>query len=516
LGQRRQIAHGSAPDEFTSSINEFFAFASPPLAGFTILGIETGGGNMRDLEIRTRKGATISLSASALSVLAGHVAGTLLLRGDAAYDIVRKVWNGMVDRRPALIARCAHSEDVVACVRFAREHELSVSVRGGGHNYGGTSVSDGGMMIDLSAMRAVSVDPAARVARAAAGLRLGALDAAAAKHGLATTLGVNTDTGIAGLTLGGGYGWLAGRFGLACDNLIGAEVVTADGGHLEVNQSENEDLLWGLRGAGANLGIVTRLDYRLHPLGLVMGGLVIYSMEHAHAALRLFDDFAATCPDEVSTVGLLLHTPDGAPAIAIGLCYAGPLDKVDAVLAPLLRSVPVLANVLEVQPYTKLQTLFDAVWPPGRLYYSKSAITRRLSDAAIDCLVTHGREMPTSLSAIAFQQLHGAAARIGVSETAFPHRFDHLSMYVHPATDDPAQASTIVDWGRRCWAAMQPFMESAVYVNGIEDLREEGSLRVREAYGANYDRLARLKALYDPSNFLSGNSNIAPLVERSY
>jgi FAD/FMN-containing dehydrogenase len=364
-------------------------------------------------------------------------------------------------------------------------------------------------------MRAVSVDPVARVARAAAGLRLGDFDAATAARGLATTLGVNTDTGISGLTLGGGYGWLAGRFGLACDNLIGAEVVTADGRHLEVNQSENEDLLWGLRGAGANLGIVTRLDYRLHPVGLVMGGLVMYPMEHGHAALRLFDDFAASSPDEVSLVGLLLHTPEGAPAIGVSLCYSGPLDQADAVLAPLLRPLPLLANLLKVQPYSKLQTLFDAVWPPGRLYYSKSSITRRLSDAAIDCVMAHGREMPTPLSAIAFQQLHGAAARIGVSETAFPHRFDHISMYVHPATDDPAQARTIVDWGRRCWSAMQPFMESAVYVNGIEDLGEEGSARVREAYGDNYDRLAQLKARYDPTNFLTGNSNITPAVENA-
>jgi len=472
-------------------------------------------GNMRDIEILTRDGATISLSASALTGLAGRVAGTLLLRGDATYDVVRKVWNGMVDRRPALIARCARSEDVVACVRFAREHDLSISVRGGGHNYGGTSVSEGGMMIDLSAMRAVSIDPVARIARAAAGLRLGEFDAAAAEHGLATTLGINTDTGIAGLTLGGGYGWLAGRFGLACDNLIGAEVITADGRRVEVTESANADLLWGLRGAGANLGIVTRLDYRLHPLGPVMGGLVIYSIEHGPAALRLFDDYAASCPDDVSMTGLLLHAPDGAPAIGIGLCYAGPLDKADAVVAPLLRPLPVLANLLEVQPYTKLQTLFDSVWPPGRLYYSKSSIARRLSAEAIDCLVTHGRAMPTPLSAIAFQQLHGAAARIGASETAFPHRFDHLSMYVHPATDDPAQARTIVDWARRCWAAMQPFMEPAVYVNGIEDLGEEGSLRVREAYGVNYDRLARLKARYDPANFLSGNSNITPRVENS-
>jgi hypothetical protein len=310
--------------------------------------------------------------------------------------------------------------------------------------------------------------------------------------------------------LGGGYGWLAGRFGLACDNLVGAEVVTADGRQLAVGLDANPDLFWGLRGAGANLGIVTRFDYRLHQVGPVLGGMVIYSLSHGRAALRLFDDFADSCPDEVSCVGLLLTTPDGTPAVAIAVCYAGPLDKGESVLAPLSRSVPVLANLLEVQPYTKMQTLFDAAWPPGRRYYNKSSITRRLSAAAVEALVEHGAKMPTKLSAIALQQLHGAASRIGVGDTAFPHRFDHLSMYVHPATDDPAESDKIVAWGRRCWLDMQPFMEDAVYVNGIEDAQEEGEQRVLEAYGANHARVAALKATFDPTNFLSGNQNVRP------
>jgi FAD/FMN-containing dehydrogenase len=467
---------------------------------------------MRDLEIRNTSGAFMTLCSSEVVSLAKSVVGTLLLPGDAAYDGVRQVWNGMVNKRPALIVRCARTTDVIACVRFAREHELLISIRGGGHNYAGSSVSQGGMMIDLSAMRTVTVDPVARIARASAGLRLGELDAATAAHGLVTTLGVNTDTGIAGLTLGGGYGWLAGRFGLACDNLIAAEVVTADGRCLTVNETEHADLLWGLRGAGANLGIVTRLDYRLHQLGAVFGGLVIYSMEHGRAALRLFDEFSASCPDEVSTGGFLVHRPDGAPAVAIGLCYAGPMDRTDRVVSPLLNSVPVHANLLESQPYMKLQTLFDAVWPPGRLYYNKSSIARRLNIDAIDCLVAHGRSMPTVLSAIAFQQLHGVAARVGATETAFPHRFDHLSMYVHPATDNPEEANTIVEWGRRCWDDMQPYMEPAVYVNGLENAYEEGMHRVHEAYGANYDRLLNLKRQYDPTNFLSGNANVRPAV----
>ena len=465
---------------------------------------------MVDQTIVATHGTPVTLSATKVERFASGLAGRLLRQSDRDYDEARRVWNGMVDKRPALIARCAGTADVVASVRFAREHDLLISVRGGGHNYAGKSVCEGGLMIDLSPMKGIIVDPGRQTVRAGAGLRLGEFDQATQAHGLATTLGVNTDTGIAGLTLGGGYGWLGGRFGLACDNLLAAEVVTADGRQLTASADENSDLFWGLRGAGANLGIVTRFDYRLHPIGQVLGGMVIYPMSNGRAALRLFDDFADTCPDEVSCAGLLLSAPDGAPAVAIAVCYTGPPDKGEAVLAPLTRSLPVMANLLEVQPYTKMQTLFDAAWPPGRRYYNKSSITRRLSAEAIEVLVEYGATMPTNLSAIAFQQLHGAASRIGVTDTAFPHRFDHLSMYVHPATDNPAESNKIVAWGRRCWQDMQPFMEDAVYVNGLEDAQEEGEQRVLEAYGANHARIAALKATFDPTNFLSGNQNVTP------
>jgi len=465
---------------------------------------------MVDQTIVATHGTPVTLSATKVERFASGLAGRLLRQSDRDYDEARRVWNGMVDKRPALIARCAGTADVVASVRFAREHDLLISVRGGGHNYAGKSVCEGGLMIDLSPMKGIIVDPGRQTVRAGAGLRLGEFDQATQAHGLATTLGVNTDTGIAGLTLGGGYGWLGGRFGLACDNLLAAEVVTADGRQLTASADENSDLFWGLRGAGANLGIVTRFDYRLHPIGQVLGGMVIYPMSNGRAALRLFDDFADTCPDEVSCAGLLLSAPDGAPAVAIAVCYTGPSDKGEAVLAPLTRSLPVMANLLEVQPYTKMQTLFDAAWPPGRRYYNKSSITRRLSAEAIEVLVEYGATMPTNLSAIAFQQLHGAASRIGVADTAFPHRFDHLSMYVHPATDNPAESNKMVAWGRRCWQDMQPFMEDAVYVNGLEDAQEEGEQRVLEAYGANHARIAALKATFDPTNFLSGNQNVTP------
>lgn len=465
---------------------------------------------MIDRLILGKDGTERVLPLAAIAKFADGFGGNLIWAGDREYDQARQVWNGMVDKRPAVVAQCCRSSDALACIRFARQHELLVSVRGGGHNYAGNSVCNGGMVIDFSPMRTVAVDPDQRTARAEAGVRLGEFDQATQAYGLATTLGVNTDTGIAGLTLGGGYGWLAGRFGLACDNLIEAEVITPDARSMTVTETNNPDLLWGLRGAGANLVIVTNLVYRLHELGPVFGGMVIYDIEHGQAALRLFNEFSAEAPDEISTAGLLLHLPDGTPAVAIGLCYSGPLDKAAMATAPLLRSIPVLANHLEVQPYTKLQTLFDAAWPPRRLYYNKSAIARGLSEDAIECLIEHGRTMPTHLSAIAFQQLHGAAARLGVTEAAFPHRFNHFSTHVHPATDDPTEADMIVEWGRACWADLQRFMTRAVYVNSIENVAEESATRVQEAYGVNYGRVVALKQQYDPTNFLSANANVKP------
>jgi FAD/FMN-containing dehydrogenase len=454
-----------------------------------------------------------TVSESRVGELASSLQGRIIRPGDGDYDEVRKVWNGMVDKRPALIARCAGTADVVHCVQFAREHDLLVSVRGGGHNYAGKSVCDGGLMIDLSPMKEIHVDPARRTARAQAGLKLGEFDRETQVFGLATTLGVNTDTGIAGLTLGGGYGWLGGKYGLACDNLLSVDVVGADGQMLTASASENADLFWGMRGAGANLGIVTSFEYRLHPVGPVLGGMVIYPITKGKEALRLFDEFSATCPDEVTTVGLLLTAPDGNPAVAIAVCYCGPLDEGERRLKPLRTFAQPVADLIEPQPYVQMQTLFDEVWPPGRRYYSKSSVIRRLSEPAIETFLGLARTMPTPLSAVAFQQLHGAPSRVGASETAFPHRYDHFSVYVHPATDDPADDEKIVRWGREGWEAIQPFVERAVYVNALEDSLEEGEHRVGEAYGPNYERLLAVKTKYDPTNFFSSNQNIRPAAQ---
>ena len=376
---------------------------------------------MVDLRVATNNGTDTVLGEAAVAKLKASMRGELIRPEDSGYDDARKVWNGMIDKRPALIARCTGTADVIAAVTFAREHELVVAVRGGGHNYAGKSVCDDGLVIDLSAMKGIRVDPARRVANAEAGLNLGEFDRETQKFGLATTLGINTDTGIAGLTLGGGYGWLAGRFGLACDNLLSVEVVTADGQVMNASAVENEDLFWGVRGAGANFGIVTSFEYRLHPVGQVLGGLVLYPMSKGEEVLRFFDEYSSTCPDEVSTVGLLLTTPDGTPAVGIAVCYSGPLEQGEEVLKPLRTISSPLADLIAPQPYTQMQTLFDEAWAPGRLYYNKSGIVRRLGEAAIETFLEYGRAMPTPLSGIALQQLHSPTRAIRPA-TSSPER----------------------------------------------------------------------------------------------
>jgi hypothetical protein len=387
---------------------------------------------MDERRIATTDGKERTINGAVIDKFASDLRGELLSADDKGYDAARKVWNGMIDKRPALIARCTGTADVVACMRFAREHGLVVSVRGGGHHYAGKSVCAGGLMIDLSPMKGIRVDPAARTARAQPGLRLGEFDRETQAFGLATTLGVNTDTGIAGLTLGGGYGWLGGKFGLACDNLRSADVVTADGRLVVAAAAENDDLLWGLRGAGANLGIVTSLEYQLHQLGPVLGGMVVYPLDQGKEVLQLYDEFSSTCPDEVSTAALLFTAPTGDPAVAIAVCYCGPLDRGEKALQPLTRFGKPLANDIAVKPYVQLQTIFDAAWPPRRLYYIKSSVVRRLREAAIDRCIEYARPMPGPCPRRSVQSRSNnsmvSASRVGARETAFPHRYDHFNL----------------------------------------------------------------------------------------
>ncbi len=463
---------------------------------------------MSDLEIVTTAGGATLVKRTAVNRLRAEFRGEVLEPGHETYDHARKVWNGMVDKRPALIARCAETSDVVAAVTFAREHGVLASVRGGGHNYAGKAVCDGGLMIDLSLMKGIHVDHAKRIARAEAGLRLGEFDRATQQFGLATTLGVNTDTGIAGLTLGGGYGWLAGQYGLACDNLIAADLVTADGRAIRANAEEHPELFWGIRGAGANFGIVTSFEYRLHPIDLVVGGMVIHRL--AKETLQFFHEFSSTAPDEVSTAGVVLTGPDGQRAFAIVACHCGAPEEGERLLTPLQTFAPPLMDLIARRPYVEMQSLLDQAWPAGRRYYSKAHNVRDLTALTIDTILAYADRLPTPFSNIALQQLHGAAARVPESDTAFPHRYEHYDLLVHPATDDPADCDAMIAWARECWEALRPYADRAVYVNALEDSMEEGQQRVREAYGANYERLARLKAEYDPTNFFRLNQNITP------
>jgi FAD/FMN-containing dehydrogenase len=445
-----------------------------------------------------------------IASLRTQLRGALLGPGEEGYDAARKVWNGMIDKRPALIAQCTGAADVTACVRFAREQDLAVSIRSGGHDIAGNSVSDGGLMIDLSLMKGIRVDPANQRAQAQAGLSLGEFDSETQAFGLATTLGVNTDTGIAGLTLGGGYGWLAGKYGLACDNVVSVDMVTAEGKLLHASAEENPELFWGMRGAGANLGIVTSFEYSLHPVSTVLAGMVLYPFSKARQVLRLFDEFSQQAPDEISTVGALLTTPDGQRAAAVAACYCGPPNAGERLMKPLRAFSQPLADFIALQPYVQLQTLFDAGYPRGRHYYLKAHNFRKLGDGSIGPLLAAAEDWPTPHSAVVMQQLHGAAARVPVDATAFPHRYDHYDLGFEAGTDDPAQCEAIKDWVRKGWQAVAPFAERAVYVNVARDAGDEGEDRVREAFGPNYDRLLALKNKYDPANFFRPNANLKP------
>jgi hypothetical protein len=380
---------------------------------------------MDDRRVMTTSGVDGVLSGTVIGKLASELRGNLISTDHPDYDGVRKVWNGLIDKRPALIARCTGAPDVIACVRFAREHDLLISVRGGGHSAAGRAVCEEGLMIDLSTMKGIQIDASGRTARAEPGLRLGEFDQKTQTFGLATTLGVASDTGIAGLTLGGGYGWLNGKYGLACDNVLAVDLVTAEGRLVTASGEENADLFWGMRGAGANFGIVTSFRYQLHPVGPVLGGFVLYPLRQGGEALRFFHEFSATCPDEVSTVGLLLSAPDGSPAVGIAACYTGSIIEGERILKPLRTFGSPIADLIAPRRYTEIQSLFDQNWLPGQLNYWKTSLMRAPSEAAIEVLLEFAQKRPTPSSVIYFQQAHGAASRVEPTDTAFPHRFDH-------------------------------------------------------------------------------------------
>jgi FAD/FMN-containing dehydrogenase len=447
------------------------------------------------------------LNLSDTAALERTIRGELVRPDDPGYAEARKVWNGMIDRTPAAIVYCTSANDVVAAVNFSRAQNLPVAVRAGGHNIAGASVCDGGIVIDVSRMKQIEVDPVRRTARAQAGLNLGEFDTATQAHGLATTMGVNADTGIAGLTLGGGFGKLGRKHGLSCDNLLAAEIVTADGRLLRVSATEHPDLFWAIRGGGGNFGIVTTFEYRLFPLGpMLLSGSVVHAYSDAREAMRFYAKFSRAAPDELSVDAALVTTPAGDKVFSISACYAGPIDEGERIVKALRAYGTPVQDSIAPTTYLQIQSAGDAIFPRGRRYYWKAQFMRELTDAAIDrLLASYATARPESF--VVFQQVGGAIARVPTSDTPYVNRDALYDCFPISIWDDPAEDAARMQWARDMWETMRPFSTGGVYAN---NLGEEGAERIRAAYGDNYQRLAAVKAKYDPANFFRSNQNIQP------
>jgi FAD/FMN-containing dehydrogenase len=454
---------------------------------------------------------------SALQAFRANLRGQLVLPKDADYDDARRIHNAMIDRRPAAIVRCAGVADVVAAVNFARQAGLLVAVRGAGHNVAGTSLCDGGIVIDLSRMKSVRVDPARRTARVEPGTTWAELSHELQVFDLAATGGYIGTTGVSGLTLGGGLGWMVRKHGLALDNLLAVDVVTADGHVVTASEGENQDLFWGVRGGGGNFGIVTSFEFKVHPAGSVWAGVVMHPLPRAASTLRFWRDYERTAPEELTTGVILLHPPAELPLpdvlhneglVGIAGVYCGSPESGERALRPLREYGPPAADVFERMPYSRAQVMADWIYPPGLQQYWRSGFLRELSDAAIDTIVSLFATVPSRRSTVVFEHNgDGAMNRVDESVTAFGHRGWPYNLLVTSTWERPAEADVNIRWTRDFMDAMRPFLADAVYVNY---LGEEGDARVRAAYGQKYDRLVALKNRYDPTNFFRMNQNIRP------
>jgi len=453
---------------------------------------------------------TDSLS-DAVTALASTFTGQLLRPGDAGYDEARKVHNGLIDKRPALIARCRGLADIADAVKMARDRKLEVAVRGGGHNVAGRATIDSGLMIDLSLMKGIHVDPKARTARAQGGLTWNEFNRETQLHGLATTGGVVSTTGIAGLTLGGGLGWLMGKHALALDSLLSVDLVLADGRTLTASKDDNADLFWALRGGGGNFGVAASLEYRLHPVGpIVTGGLIAYPFSAAWDVLRFFRDVTASLPDDLMVFGGLIHAPDGSgmKLVAQVVCHCGPLGAGETAAQPIKKFGSPAMDVIGPMPYCQVNAMLDAAYPKGALNYWKSNFLASLSDDALRTMIDCFAKCPTTMGQLLLEHFHGAVTRVGVTDTAFPHRAPGYNLIVLSEWMDPKDNNACTAWARDSYTAMQPFMGSGRYVNYLGD--DEPGDPVAAAYGPNHRRLQQLKAKYDPQNFFHVNQNIRP------
>ena len=448
---------------------------------------------------------------SAVSELAKTFSGQLLQPSDMGYDVARKVHNGLIDKRPALIARSRGVADVVDAIRLARAEDLGVAVRGGGHNVAGRATIDGGVMIDLSLMKGLYVDPRTRSARAQGGSTWNDFNRETQLHGLATTGGVVSSTGIAGLTLGGGLGWLMGKHALALDNLLSVELVLADGRVVRADEKENDDLFWALRGGGGNFGVATTLEYRLHEVGpVITGGLIAYPFGDAWDVLRYFRDVTAKLPDEFTVFGGLVHAPDGSGAklAAIVLCHCGTLVEGERAVQPIKAFGKPAMDAIAAMPYSQMNSMLDAAYPQGAHNYWKSNFLAALTDEAIRTMIDCFAKCPTPMGQLLIEHFHGAVTRVGPTATAFPHRAPGYNLLVLSEWVDPAQNEACIKWARDSYGALQPFMGTGRYVNYFDD--DEQDEAVVTAYGPNYRRLQQVKTAYDPENFFRMNQNIPP------
>jgi FAD/FMN-containing dehydrogenase len=445
-----------------------------------------------------------------LDELEGRVTGSVLAPDRAGYDAARTVHNGLVDRRPALIVRARSAQDVVAALAFARSGGFEVSVRGGGHNVAGRAVTDGGVMIDLAEMKDITVDPERGTVTAQGGVSWNELNEAAGAHGLAVTGGAVSTTGIAGYTLGGGLGFLMGKYGLACDNLEAVELVTAGGEVLKVDAASHADLLWALRGGGGNFGVATSFTYRMHPLSTVTGGLIAHPIDAAPDLLRFYREAVADASDDLTAFAGLVHAPDGSglKLSALVVCHAGDADSAARELAPFLSFGSPLLTQVGPMPYPQMCRLLDAGYPMGSLNYWLSSFTRGLPDALIDAAIERFASVPSTMTAILFEHFHGAVTRVSPTDTAVPHREPGWNLLIPSVWTDPAASDRNIRWTRETHAALAPHLAERRWLNYLGD--DQADDAVRAAYGPNYDRLREVKRRYDPTNVFHLNHNIAP------
>jgi len=447
--------------------------------------------------------------ADAVNELAKTFTGQLLQPSDPGYEVARKVHNGLVDKRPALIMRCRSVTDIVEVVNLAHTLNLEVAVRGGGHNVAGRATVDGGLMLDLSLMKGIHVNPKTHTARAQGGLTWNEFNRETQLHGLATTGGVVSTTGIAGLTLGGGLGWLMGKHALALDNLLSVELVLAGGRILTASKEENADLFWAVRGGGGNFGVAASFEYRLHAVGpIVTGGLIAYPFSAAWDVLRFFRDVTASLPDEFTVFAGLIHAPDGSEMelVALVVCHCGPLGDGESATQPIKTFGAPAMDVIGPMPYSQVNAMLDAAHPRGALNYWKANFLSSLSDEGIRTMIDCFTKCPTPMGQLLLEHFHGAVTRVGITDTAFPHRAQGYNLVVLSEWMDPNDNDTCIAWARDTYTAMRPFMGSGRYVNYLGD--DEPGDPVAAAYGPNYPRLQRLKAKYDPQNFFHINQNI--------